>query len=105
METDEVSSQYLAARLGQTRRYGFSLRELRDTIRLAYIDSSIALTLAFFINAAILILAAAAFYRTGHHEVGDIQGAYKLLTPLLGVSLASPLFGSYPPPIGRKNSS
>ncbi len=83
---------YLHSSIIQTRRFGFSVRELRDTIRLAYLDSSIALTLAFFVNAAILILAAAAFYRTGHHEVGDIQEAYKLLTPLLGASLATPLF-------------
>ena len=83
---------YLHSSIIQTRRFGFSLAELRDSIRLAYLDSSIALTLAFFVNAAILILAAAAFYRTGHHEVGDIQGAYKLLTPLLGASLATPLF-------------
>ena len=83
---------YLHSSIIQTRRFGFSLPELRDSIRLAYLDSSIALTLAFFVNAAILILAAAAFYRTGHHEVGDIQGAYKLLTPLLGASLATPLF-------------
>ena len=83
---------YLHSSIIQTRRFGFSLPELRDSIRLAYLDSSIALTLAFLVNAAILILAAAAFYRTGHHEVGDIQGAYKLLTPLLGASLATPLF-------------
>jgi manganese transport protein len=48
--------------------------------------------LALFVNAAILVLAAAVFYRTGHHEVGDIQSAYKLLTPLMGVGLATPLF-------------
>ena len=83
---------YLHSSIIQTRRFGFSLKDLRDSIKLAYVDSSIALTLAFFVNAAILILAAAAFYRTGHHEIGDIQGAYKLLTPLLGASLATPLF-------------
>ena len=83
---------YLHSSIIQTRRFGFSLPELRESIRMAYLDSSIALTLAFLVNAAILILAAAAFYRTGHHEVGDIQGAYKLLTPLLGASLATPLF-------------
>ena len=83
---------YLHSSIIQTRRFGFTLAELKDSIRMAYLDSSIALVLAFFVNAAILILAAAAFYRTGHHEVGDIQGAYKLLTPLLGASLATPLF-------------
>ena len=83
---------YLHSSIIQTRTFGKSLTELKDSIRLAYIDSSVALTLAFFINAAILILAAAAFYRSGHHEVGDIQGAYQLLTPLLGAALATPLF-------------
>ncbi|HLJ57222.1 MAG TPA: Nramp family divalent metal transporter [Chthonomonadaceae bacterium] len=83
---------YLHSSIVQTRRFGLSIRQLRDAIRMACIDSSVALTLAFFVNAAILILAAAAFYRTGHHEIGDIQGAYKLLTPLLGASLATPLF-------------
>jgi manganese transport protein len=83
---------YLHSSIIQTRRFGTTLHELKDTIRLAYIDSSVALTLAFFINAAILILAAAAFFRSGHHEVGDIEGAYKLLTPLLGAALATPLF-------------
>jgi manganese transport protein len=83
---------YLHSSIIQTRRFGTTLHELKDTIRLAYVDSAVALTLAFFINAAILILAAAAFFRSGHHEVGDIEGAYKLLTPLLGASLATPLF-------------
>jgi manganese transport protein len=83
---------YLHSSIIQTRRYGYSLKELKDSIRMAYTDSSIALTFAFLVNAAILILAAAAFYRSGHHEIGDIQGAYKLLTPLLGASLATPLF-------------
>ncbi len=83
---------YLHSSIIQTRRFGTTLHELKDTIRLAYIDSSVALTLAFFINAAILILAAAAFFRSGHHEVASIEGAYKLLTPLLGASLATPLF-------------
>lgn len=83
---------YLHSSIIQTRKFGFTRGELKDTIRLAYVDSSVALTLAFFVNAAILILAAAAFYRSGHHEVSSIQGAYKLLTPLLGASLATPLF-------------
>ncbi|HVT10708.1 MAG TPA: Nramp family divalent metal transporter [Fimbriimonadaceae bacterium] len=83
---------YLHSSIVQTRRHGFSLKELQHSIRSAYTDSTVALMLALFVNAAILILAAAAFFRTGHHEVGDIQGAYKLLTPLLGVALATPLF-------------
>ena len=83
---------YLHSSIVQTRRIGRSLPELRDAIRLAYTDSTLALTLALFVNAAILILAAATFYRSGHHEIGDIEGAFKMLTPLLGTTLAAPLF-------------
>jgi manganese transport protein len=83
---------YLHSSIVQTRRHGYSLAELRKSITSAYADSTIALTLAFFVNAAILVLAAAAFYSTGHRDVGDIQSAYKLLTPLLGATLATPLF-------------
>lgn len=83
---------YLHSSVIQTRSYGRSLRELRDAIKTAYTDSTAALMLALFVNAAILILAAAAFYKTHHYEVGDIQTAYKLLSPLLGVGLATPLF-------------
>jgi manganese transport protein len=64
----------------------------RMRIRWATIDSCIALTAAFFVNAAILILAAAAFQSTGH-AVTDMRDAYDLLTPLLGTSVASVLFG------------
>ncbi len=59
---------------------------------MAYIDSSVALTLAFLVNAAILIVAAAVFFRAGLHDIVDIKPAYKLLSPLLGVSIAAPLF-------------
>ena len=83
---------YLHSSIVQTRGFGHSLRELKGAIRASYTDSTIALTLALFVNAALLILAAAVFYRSGHHEIGDIQGAYKLLTPLMGVGLATPLF-------------
>jgi len=83
---------YLHSSIIQTRRFGRSLGDLKDTIKAAYTDSTIALMLALFVNGAILVLAAAVFFRTGHHEVGDIEGAYKLLTPLLGVGLATPLF-------------
>ena len=83
---------YLHSSIVQTRRYGLTIPEIKGAIKAAYTDSTLALTLALFVNAAILILAAAAFYRSGHHEVGDIQTAYKLLTPLLGVGLATPLF-------------
>jgi len=83
---------YLHSSIIQSRKFGFSKEALKDAIKMAYLDSSIALVLAFFVNAAILILAAAAFFRSGHHDVGSIQSAYRLLTPLLGASLATPLF-------------
>ena len=83
---------YLHSSIIQTRSYGRTRSELKDAIRMACVDSGVALTLAMLVNAAILILAAAAFYRSGHHEVADIEGAYKLLSPLLGASVAAPLF-------------
>jgi manganese transport protein len=83
---------YLHSSIVQTRRFSYEPKELKGAITAAYTDSTVALMLALFVNAAILILAAAVFYRSGHHEVGDIQGAYKLLTPLLGVGAATPLF-------------
>ena len=83
---------YLHSSIVQTRRYGTTLPELRDSIRLAYTDSTVALMLALFVNAAILILAASTFYRSGNHDVDSIQKAYKLITPLVGASLATPLF-------------
>jgi manganese transport protein len=61
-------------------------------VRFAFLDSTLALTFALFINAAILIVAAATFHGTGHTEVAEIQDAYKLLTPLLGVVGASAVF-------------
>jgi manganese transport protein len=64
----------------------------REAIRFATLDSTVALLFAFFINAAILILAAATFHQTGHQGVADIGDAYRLLTPLLGTTLASTLF-------------
>src|SRR5262249_22488334 len=63
---------YLHSAIIQTRRHGRGPQEIRDAIRCAYTDSTIALMLALFVNAAILVVAAATFYRTGHHEVVDI---------------------------------
>ncbi len=83
---------YLHSSIVQTRRHGYSLKELKKSVQSAYADSTVALMLALFVNAAILILAAAAFHDSGHRDIGDIQSAYKLLTPLLGASLATPLF-------------
>ncbi len=83
---------YLHSSIIQTRRHGRTVAQLADSIRHAYTDSTIALMLALLVNASILIVAAATFYRSGHHEVGAIQDAYKLMSPLLGVAVATPLF-------------
>jgi manganese transport protein len=82
---------YLHSSIVQTRRIEPTSAGRREAIRFATIDSTVALFGAVFVNAAILILAAAAFH-AGHSDVGDIQGAYKLLSPLLGVGFASTLF-------------
>ena len=76
----------------QTRAYERNDAGKGEAIKFATIDSTAALLFAFFINAAILILSAAAFHGTGHQDVADIGDAYNLLTPVLGVALASPLF-------------
>lgn len=75
---------YLHSSIVQTRRYAETARGRREAVRYAFADSTIALTLALFVNAAILIVAAASFHTTGHTEVAEIQDAYRLLTPLLG---------------------
>jgi manganese transport protein len=83
---------YLHSSIVQTRRYAENTEGKREAVRFAFIDSTVALTFALFINAAILIVAAATFHRAGYHEVAEIQDAYKLLTPLLGVGGASAVF-------------
>jgi manganese transport protein len=83
---------YLHSSIVQTRKVLPDDRSKREAIRFATLDSTVALLFAFFINAAILILAAATFHNTGHQEVADIGDAYRLLTPLLGTTLASTLF-------------
>jgi manganese transport protein len=75
---------YLHSSIVQTRRYEQSADGTREAVRYAFVDSTIALSIALFINAAILILAAASFHRTGNQQVAEIQDAFKLLTPLLG---------------------
>ncbi len=75
---------YLHSSIVQTRQYEETFAGRREAVRFAFIDSTIALTFALFINAAILIIAAATFHTTGHTEVAEIQDAFKLLTPLLG---------------------
>src|ERR1700719_2357899 len=83
---------YLHSSIVQTRAFGASVRDRREAMRYAIFDSTLALGLALFINAAILILGAAAFHTRGLHDVAEIADAYKLLSPVLGVSLASTLF-------------
>jgi manganese transport protein len=82
---------YLHSSIVQTRRYSESLEGKHEAVKYAFIDSTIALSFALFINAAILIVAAATFHTSGHSEVAEIQDAYKLLTPLLGAG-ASTMF-------------
>ncbi len=83
---------YLHSSIVQTRKYAENTEGKREAVRFAFLDSTIALTFALFINAAILIVAAATFHRTGNTQVAEIQDAYKLLTPLLGVGGASAVF-------------
>jgi manganese transport protein len=75
---------YLHSSIVQTRKYDENAAGKREAVRYAFVDSTIALSFALFINAAILIVAAATFHTSGHAEVAEIQDAYKLLTPLLG---------------------
>ena len=83
---------YLHSSIVQTRSYPLDRIGKREAIRFASIDSNIALTIALLINAAILILAASTFYRAGRTDVAEIQDAYKLLSPMLGITGASTLF-------------
>ena len=83
---------YLHSSIVQTRQFEATHAGKREAVRFAFIDSTIALSFAFFINAAILILAAATFHRAGHTTIAEIQDAYRLLTPLLGVGAASTVF-------------
>jgi manganese transport protein len=83
---------YLHSSVVQTRNYEQSSSGKSEAIKFATIDSSVALMFALFINAAILIVAAATFHSHGQHDVAEIQDAYKLLSPTLGVPIASVLF-------------
>jgi manganese transport protein len=82
---------YLHSSIVQTRQYDETTEGKHEAVKFAFIDSTIALSFALFINAAILIVAAATFHSSGHSEVAEIQDAYKLLTPLLGAG-ASTMF-------------
>ena len=83
---------YLHSSIVQTRRYDLTDEGRREAVRFATLDSCIALLLALFINASILILAAATFHAAGRNDVAEIQDAYQLLAPMLGVGAASTLF-------------
>ncbi|WP_411280403.1 Nramp family divalent metal transporter [Gemmatimonas sp.] len=83
---------YLHSSIVQTRNYEETSEGKREAVRFAFLDSTIALSFALFINAAILIVAAATFHTSGNTDVAEIQDAYKLLTPLLGVAGASTIF-------------
>jgi NRAMP (natural resistance-associated macrophage protein)-like metal ion transporter len=83
---------YLHSSIVQTRRFARTSEGKREAVRFATIDSVVALTLALFINASILILAASAFHTSGMTEIAEIQDAYHLLSPVLGVGFASTLF-------------
>ncbi|MBA3829739.1 MAG: Nramp family divalent metal transporter [Taibaiella sp.] len=84
---------YLHSALVQTRKVAHTDSAMRRAIRFNALDSTIALNIAFFVNAAILILAGSVFYLSSHHQVASLQDAYKLLTPLLGNKVwASRLF-------------
>jgi manganese transport protein len=83
---------YLHSSIAQTRHFQLTPTGKREAIFFGTIDSTVALFFALFINAAILVVAAATFYTRGHHDVAEIQDAYKLLSPLLGVGGASTLF-------------
>lgn len=83
---------YLHSSIVQTRNYERNSEGKKMAVKFATIDSTTSLFIAFFINAAILIVSAATFHTSGNSEVADISDAYKLLSPLLGISLASTVF-------------
>ncbi len=83
---------YLHSSIVQTRKYVQTPEGKREAIKFATIDSTTALMFALFINAAILIVSAATFHTRGQHDIAEIQDAYKLLSPTLGVGIASIVF-------------
>jgi manganese transport protein len=84
---------YLHSGIVQTRAYGETLPEKRQALKFATIDSTVALMFALLINASILILAAAAFHKTGRTEIAELAEAHSLLAPILGLAIAPTLFG------------
>jgi manganese transport protein len=83
---------YLHSSIVQSRNYERTPAGKREAIQMANMDSAMALTLALFVNASILIVSAAVFHSSGHFDVAAIQDAYKLLSPLVGAAGASTLF-------------
>jgi manganese transport protein len=83
---------YLHSSIVQTRAFERNDTGMKMAIKFGTLDSTVSLLFAFFINAAILVLSAAAFHGTGHQDVADISDAYKLLSPVLGVSAAGAIF-------------
>ncbi len=83
---------YLHSSIVQTRRFELTPPGRREAAKFATIDSTTALAFAMLVNAAILIVAAAAFHHSGHRNVAELQDAYRLLSPLLGAPFASALF-------------
>lgn len=83
---------YLHSALVQTRKIGADQHSIKRALKYNFIDSFVALNAAFFVNAAILVLAATVFFKTGNTEVARIEDAHKLLQPLLGTELAPILF-------------
>ena len=83
---------YLHSSLVQTRKIKRDEKSIRYALKMSVVDSTIALNLAFLVNAAILVLAAATFFKTGRTEVAQLEEAHQLLSPLLGNNMASTLF-------------
>ncbi len=83
---------YLHSSIVQTRDYARTREGKREALKFANWDSAAALMAALFVNAAILVVAAAVFHRNGHFEVAEIEDAYRLLSPMLGVGAASVIF-------------
>lgn len=83
---------YLHSALVQTRKVDNDAKSIKRAIRINILDSTIALNMAFFVNAAILVLAAAVFYNSGRQDVAELKEAHQLLAPMLGSTWASHLF-------------
>ncbi|MEO7962204.1 MAG: Nramp family divalent metal transporter [Ginsengibacter sp.] len=83
---------YLHSSLVQTRKIQKTKQGIKQALKWSFVDTAVALNIAFLINAAILILAAAVFFKTGRTDVGEIKQAHQLLSPMLGSTFASTLF-------------